>query len=400
MMFDTGGELRLFLSTDGVTGAEWTGVINGRLVETNPTWPSTVGQSLVYRNSIVWIHSSIAGGAGTGKISSYDLNLSTLTRTNPDVTTTSICIHSLHVHKNKLFLFGNGGGGNQPQRLLRLDAGTWTLLHAGVNNSGASTDLQSFSTGHTCMFTDPATGDLIAIAGGASPNFVGSVGNKVWRFTNVETGSSSTPTMLHFTVFGSVEGGDKYLQDTHAQFRRWVVNVDTESDPANPRIFLTTWRENTTNTETWEWKGVGAEIEAVASLSGISSDFALPTNSVGGGHRLPRVAGIEIGDTANPPEEAAGGTKFFFRGVGSSAAGVVTFRGTDTEGTPSTVIPIVNVVVESGSPPTTPTVSSNTLINFTPDNGATLYSAILNVAAAGVDIGEGDVGLIVAGLVV
>ena len=107
-----------------------------------------------------------------------------------------------------------------------------------------------------------------------------------------------------------------------------------------------------------------------------------------------------MGDTSNPPEEVAGGTKFFFRGAGSSAAGVVTFRGTDTEGTPTTVVPIVNVVVESGSPPTTPTVSSDTLINFTPDNGTTLYSVILDVAFTGVNIGEGDVGLIITGLVV
>jgi len=49
--------------------------------------------------------------------------------------------------------------------------------------------------------------------------------------------------------------------------------------------------------------------------------------------------------------------------------------------------------------PTTPTISGNTIINFASDNGHTLYSVVLNVGAVGVDIGEGDVGLLIADLI-
>jgi hypothetical protein len=151
------------------------------------------------------------------------------------------------------------------------------------------------------------------------------------------------------------------------------------------------------DTECWEWKGLSTLMLAVSGGSGISADFALPYDTVGGGERSPRIAAVEIGD-ANQPEEVSGGTKIYFRGQGIAPVGVVTFRGTDTGGPPDTVIPIVpaSLVQVSGSlPPSSPTISGNTIINFTPNDGATLYSIVLNVNAAGVDIGEGDRGLII-----
>ena len=46
-----------------------------------------------------------------------------------------------------------------------------------------------------------------------------------------------------------------------------------------------------------------------------------------------------------------------------------------------------------------PSISGSTIINFVPDQGKTLYTVTLDVGVAGVDIAEGDVGLIIPDLV-
>jgi hypothetical protein len=342
LVYDSGSELRLRRTTDGLRGAGWGG-LNGELLETNGNpAPTNYGQSIVFRNSIVWAHEQFSGAVGTGKITHYDLATSSLVRYNPNIAGGESSQMALHVHKNKLFLFGNHPTGNRPIKLFRLDAGAFVNIFAAVDNGGGSTDLQSPSTGHPAMFTDDATGDLIVFAVGVQGTFQ----TKVLRFVNAEVGSSNVPTNITSTVLGAVQGANKYsAAGGDGDNRRWVVNVDTESDPNNPRTFLTTWRAGFL-TETWEWKGIGAEIEAVALLAGISDDFALPYNSVGGGHKSPRIAAVEVSGT---PAEVVGGTRFSFRGRGSDTSGTVTFYGTDSEGTPDTVVPILAGSLTVGS---------------------------------------------------
>jgi hypothetical protein len=47
------------------------------------------------------------------------------------------------------------------------------------------------------------------------------------------------------------------------------------------------------------------------------------------------------------------------------------------------------------TPPSTPSISGNQITNFTPDNGVSLYSVILDIDAAGIDITEGEYGFII-----
>jgi hypothetical protein len=79
MQFDGLGELRIALTIDGTTGANW-GANQGILLETNASSPATMGQAIVFRDSIFWIHHQFTGGAGAGSVTSYDLNTTTLTR--------------------------------------------------------------------------------------------------------------------------------------------------------------------------------------------------------------------------------------------------------------------------------------------------------------------------------
>ncbi len=390
-MFDDSHELRISSTTDGTTGGSW--VANqGSLLETNGSSPADIGQSIIFRNSIVWAHLNFTGGAGIGAISQFDLVLSTFTRYN----VTGVldqnnrgCSFALHLHDNVLFLAGWSTPGSA--RVTKLQGGSFvTVVTDSSQIAGGGADVFGF-TGHPALFTDPTTGDLIFIQSGIRTSN-SAARTQISRIQNA-TGGSPVLLDVSTTVMDSGEGADKYLEGGGSanRQRRWVVNVDTATDPVNTRTFLTTWIAGG-STETWEWKGIGAEMEAVAGLVGISDDFALPYNTVGGGHRSPRIAAVEM---EGPHTEEAGGTKIFWRARGSAPIGVATFRGVDTEGAPDTVLPILAFTVESGSPATTPTISGNTIINITPDNGATLYSVRLVVGTAGSDIGEGDVGLII-----
>lgn len=378
LMFDSGSETRLFATTDGTTGADW-GTSAGKLLETSGAQPNKYGQAVIYRDSVFWLHSDFTGGAGNGHVTSYDLALDILTRYSLINIGSTPVNSAFQVHKNKLFACGNRWNNNAPFGLMRLDAGVFNEL---VEDTGTLSPGNS----HNLMFTDPASGDLVVFTGSNG-------GTKVRHVVDAESVNPAVLLTITGTILGSGEGADKYIGTGLGISRQWIANVDTDSDPANPRTFLTTWVPGGV-TETWEWKGIAAEIEAVALLAGISDDFALPYNTVGGGMRSPRTAAVEIGDASNAPTEVPGGTRIYFRGRGSVAVGVVTFYGTDSEGTPNTVIPIFPGTL-TGVGPSTPTISGNTLINFTPDDGATLYSVALDVAAAGVDIGEGDVGLII-----
>ena len=385
------GQFLAFLTTDGTTGAAWVaGSLN--IGSANPVAGST-GMSLVFRDSIVWAHSLSTGAGGT--ITQYNFALGARTTYN----STNVldgnnlgCSYALHVHGNVLFLAG-WSLATGLSRVTKLQAGSFvTVVTDSTQIAGNGADVISF-TGHNALFTDFATGDLIWIQAGLRVSNLAPRA-QVFRIQNAVSGSP-TPSDISSTVMGAVEGADKYLEGGGSanRQRRWAINIDTQSDPGTPRTFLTTWVAGG-GTETWEWKGVGAEMEAVALLAGISDDFALPYNTVGGGERSPRIAAVEIGDVANPTVEVAGGTKIFFRGRGVAAAGTLTFYGTDSEGTPSTVVPISAFVVVSGGSGT-PSQSGNTIIDFEPDNGVTLYSVVLDTGAAGVDIGEGDVGLII-----
>ena len=331
--FDSNSELRLWETIDGVTGANWVATA-GVTVETNGASPSSFGQSIVFRDSIVWAHAQFTGGAGVGSISQYDLKTSVLTRYNPNVVGDA-CTRGLHVHNNKLFMWAHKNLSNDPGALYRLDGGVFTELY----DSGTGSNLQTPATQHPALFTDYTSGDLIVVAVGQ--DIFGNQNNRMFNFPNAESGIP-IPTDISATVMGAVDvGAGKYRQTGSAQsrFRRWAIFVDTITDPANPRTYLTTWIPGG-STETWEWKGLAAPMEAVALLAGISDEIALPYNTRGDGGRSPSIARISIGDTANPPVEVPGGTKMFFRGSGESPAGTLTFRGIDDQGAPSTIVPI------------------------------------------------------------
>jgi hypothetical protein len=377
MWFDSAADLQVSFTTDGTTGSEWGTNLN--VVEASGAQPATVGQSIVFRNSVFWAHQFFTGTAGSGELTQYDLVTDTLTRHNIQAIfrAGTACEMGLHVHDSKLYAMNRGPAANSI-RLARLDAGNaWVQ----VWQSGALSVGASGSQGHHAIFTDDATGDLIGFVSGTSQS-------QAWRFT--DPAGSVIAAQISTTVMGATEGADKYLVGggSASTDRRWAVYVDNDTAPTTPRTFLTTWIPGG-GTETWEWKGVAAEMEAVAGLAGISDDFAMPYVTSGGGNRgtagAPRA---ELGDVSNPAAATAAGTKWFFRVYGTGGPSVMTVYYNADEEAPDSIATLTgSVVVESGSPATTPTRSGNTIINLTADAGATLYSFVHDTGADGLGVG-------------
>ena len=345
---DGGITLRLHSTTDGVTGANWL-TSTGLQIESNVVANETdFGQGLVFGSSIVFAHEIRTGGAGVGSITQHDLATGVLTRYDVSTiyhTTLKASNFALHVHDGVIFLIGGGTDVAGKFRLSKL-AGSFTQVWEAptqyVDNAGVALAL-----GHSAMFTDAASGDLIMILSGDTTGGGATEGATIWNVPNA-TGGSPTPVDISSTVFDSGEGADKYLAgggSAHSN-RRYSVSVDTTTDPAAPRTYITTWIPGG-STETWEWKGIAAEVELVNSGAGISDTNALPYNVVGGGHRTPRTFAAEF----NPAlfTEVVGGTNVAFNVHGTGAAGTLTTRGVDTQGAPDTIVPIVAASLNWGA---------------------------------------------------
>jgi hypothetical protein len=344
MKIDGNNNIRVSTTQDGTTGAYW-GSNVGFLAEDNGARPATYGQSIVFKDSIFWAHAHFTGAAGAGSITQYNVKTQSLLRYDLSAVfrNGTACETGLHVHDGVLFAMNRGPAANSI-RLAKLQGGIWAQVHSNTTLGSSASGTNS----HHALFTDNVTGDLIAIPnGGGGPG----IGTQVWRFE--DPAGSVVATDITSSVLGSAEGADKYGVGGGSanSGRRWSVFVDTVTDPEEPHTFLTTWIPGG-STECWEWVDkigtnrpttAAVELEAVGGLAGISDDHALPYNSVGGGHHTPRSAVVEIVDAT---EEVLAGTKFFFRGFGEDStttapSSTLTFYGTDTQGTPSAVVPIV-----------------------------------------------------------
>lgn len=370
-------------TTDGVN---WTA---DPLVSGN----TLMGETVVWNSRLVFAHSNAGGLYGQ----SYDpvtTDRVSLVLTGINASTGNDI--NLIPHEGNLYAFyptfGNHG-------FARLEGTNFNLL--------SQFGLGQFQGSKNITFVDPYSSNT---DGSKDLIFIGNANTFGARCAVIDNLTTGAFTDITNTIFGdgsTYDGGagigaDRYRQGGVSVNNNRHFNVITDTrDYLNPKVFIWTWVATSGigsgSIECWEWRGQNNELEAVNGLTGISSNFATPSNPFSHSLHGPVSSRIEIGDEFNPPIEDVGGTRFYFRAHGSSAAGTVTFYGTDKQQRPEDVVPIIggSLVVESGSPPTTPSISGNTITNLTPDDGATLYSVVLDVDASGIDITEGEFGLLV-----
>jgi hypothetical protein len=357
-----------------------------------------LGNAVVWNSSVVWSHASVSGS----HVTFYNPEANTITKMAlPGISAPNGNNISLHVHDGVLYA-------------LHPVFGQWAL--SKLNGGIFSTVISSFGIGvdvdtQHAMFTDPYSNntdgskDLIIITN------VVTNGARCLSISNPAT--TATVTDITTTVFGdgtSYDGGlglnsDRYRDGgaSIASQRRYSLIIDTR-DILDLKAFLWTYVIGGPQIECWEWRGQNSELEAVNNLTGFSTYLALPSSSVSHALYSPTLIRVEIGDENYPPIDSIAGTRIYFRCYGIAADtgtegidGIITFYGNDKQVIPETIIPIVSgtLTIEEGIPPSTPTISGNTIVNFTPDDGMTLYSIILETDAAGVDIGEGEFGIII-----
>lgn len=370
---NTNGDVYLHTTTDGTTWNE-----TNVLADT----PSTrAGYSCVYRNILFWLTGS--------DIYQYNFDTTSCTRAtvgNPGQLP-AYPGGPIHVHNNIPYaMWINTGITGAPLKLFRYSGGTFGNTSNGEIYSWNNATPDSRSGTGGCLFTDPASGDLIALTNTSSVT----VGTQVWVVNNPE--GVPTTTNITSTVMGAIQGAVIYTPGSGGAYsnRKWQIFYDNDTDPTNPRIYFRTWEStNDPGASVWQWQGTGAEMQRV-SLSTISGDnFARVVTTRGGGNFF--VGGgarAEIDDGANPPTEVPGGTKWYFRVYGTGTGTIRAYYNT-SELAPNTLCTLTGAVtVESGSPATTPSRSGNTIINVTGDDGATLYSFIHAATNDGISPGD------------
>lgn len=426
----TVSDLAVFKTTDG---SSWT------LTDTNLVVGSLAadGMSIVYRDSIIWYSFS----SDAFEIRRYDFALNTATELNLPTATGGSGVGGLHVHQNELFVVAEGPGNTAG--LWRLDGTVFTFV-TGLAVSGG---LTSSSEGHTLfsdgddiitmgpdISTSPRVTRVSDVLMGGSPSVIDISSN----YTSLPTGKCSLVTYIstdpspltgdqgiyfwhRLSVGTSYNTGSwdlfrfNFRRITHGSVTSGPFQVNevvtqsvtgafgTVTNVGSGFLELTDVDETTpfdaTNTLTGGTSGATASStsllveQAPTSLgSGISAvNFGIPHVTDGGLDRIPTATSVRPAVEMLPVEITGSKTKFFFRvyGTGIPTITLEAFVSPVSEA-PDILLTLVGgtLIVESGAPATTPSISANQITNITADSGVALYSFQAELASASISEGQ------------
>ena len=423
----TGTDMAVFLTTDGTS---WS------IIDTNILSNNTTGQgmSVVYRDSIAWYDYDQTGF----EISMYDFSLGIGNKLDlPGAANNSSGGGALHVHQNQLFAITEGP--SNTGTLWRLDGTIFTLTAVlpVAGGAAAGQGYTMFSDGNDIitMMPDISTPPMVArvsdVLQAGSPSVInissnytsllpgngsyvayvskdpspltGDQGIYFWHrdgdfntgsfdlfqfnFRRITHGSvTSGPFQINEVVTQSVTGAFGTVTNVGAGFLE-LTDVD-ETTPFD-------------NTNTLTGGTSGATASSTSSLveqsptslgSGISAvNFGLPHSKDGGLDRIPTATSVRPALDGLPVEITGSKTKLFFRvyGTGTPTISLELFASPNSEA-PDTLVTLVGgtLIVESGAPATTPTISGNQITNITADSGVSLYSFQADLTAVGISSGQ------------
>lgn len=349
-------------------------------IRTNPGGPNGIGIAVPYRDALFWCFRV----NGVITVASYDFTALSWTDYN-FANFSSSSADDLVVHKNRLFWVGVIDDSTTANYQLRIQDGASFNVAATLSDVEMGT---SKSGGGPCMFTDPATGDLIAIIPGNNTSPVPE--EKVIRIQSATT-SPTVSDITSSTQLAIYQAGGGSVSSTST----WYCHVDVDTSPTSPVVYLYRLSGPGHTGGSWkayQWNGISSTMTDLGAISAaFDNDFVVSHRRYGGGNISPaQIDGASrVAMEGNPIEEAGGLMKREFRvwGTGPVINAKVYFS--PDEQAPNTEATLSSIAVESGSPATTPTLSSNTINNITPDDGATLYSFTWRASLDGITEGQG-----------
>jgi hypothetical protein len=390
-------------------------------------WSSNITGSVAFQDSI------FTAASGTNKIVEYNFSTNIASNYSISGTDTTTCFH---VHRNDLY--ASNGGDFLAAAVYRKDSGVFTNIYA-PSRDGPTSPLavpMMLSDGNDIIWafcdrnspylclrlsnTALGEGGVIAttITSTALSGITDTKSVKFFSYTSVDPDPTDIATYFWASNGGSgfnVGNFDcyrfNYRRITHgavtngpyirAEFVEQAVTgargqIMTVGAGSLDLSFVSGTFDNS-NIITGDDSGASAAatsllVEQVNTFIGAgqaATNFGLPQINSGGADRIP------VADSARPsfegiPVEVVGNeTKWFFRVYGTGAA--LSFRVyIDDNGVsiPTNLAAISGIVVESGTPATTPAISGgNQIDNLTPDSGVALYSVKVGVDASGISSG-------------
>jgi hypothetical protein len=341
-------------STDGTTWTE-----TGSLLDTGN---GASGRDIVFRNKLYWRLSN-------NQVIEYD----PLTNATLQISVTpSLSINysqDFCTHNDNLFMLGSyGTTDNTFYHLYQLTGSSFTSVHTFSGKDVGGTG----ELGVTCLFTDNT--DLYAIINGEA---AGVNGDTISRIQNPGEGSQIV-TDITSTVMPSrfSPGGSSAIESA-----RWQSYVNNDTDPTSPEIYLWRLPSAAGNYEAFQFVDFSTILTELGG--GPTYEIYLPNTKFGGGDRIVSTAGVKAYAEMEQLTTIAGSgagvqVQFSYRVYGTGADKTATLYVDGGEEIPSVVATLTGAASGGSS-----SRSGNTIIDVTPDDGATLYTGVWDTGADG-----------------
>jgi hypothetical protein len=343
-------------STDGITWTEVDTVI--------ATGAGDCGRSIVYQNKLYWRYVTNTG------IVEYDPAIDSAVIVGGVAFTGGNCTQDFCVHSNELFMLGTTDTGNTSTfRLWQKIGSSFTQVH----NFTSATNGVTGEQGATCLFSDGT--DLYAICNGQD---TGVTGNTMFRIQNPGEAGQVVTEITDTVIPTRFRAGGAAATTTT---NRWFSYADNDTDPTSPEIYL--WRlpsQFNSAYDVFHFVDFSTVLEEMGSLSW---EITLPNTKFGGGERISSTTASKVYAELEQLTTIAGSgagvqVQFSYRVYGTGTDKTATLYVDGGEEIPSVVATLTAAATGGSS-----SRSGNTIIDVTPDDGATLYTGVWDTGADG-----------------
>jgi hypothetical protein len=354
-------------STDGTT---WTGT------DYSSTFGITAyGNSIVFRNSIFWTNNLAAGG-----IAQYDVVSDSITTYDAP----PILIGndgSFAVFDNTLYFVAYENGlppvnFTKEPALFRFEGGAWSLVQniGGGTVINGNTNAAQNKVSHSLY---ERGGNLYALVCGADSSTGLNPG--VYHYKLVPNGATFTETDITVATLPTAIRSASAGGSANSFFRISTI-TDNDTDPTTRGYYFQMLTDDSGGTTAYWVRGDDATLFADGS---VSANVAWPEIGEGGGERFYTSGGPSIYCTKmekNPGAE--GGMKLTFHGEGLQTGKTVEVYVNNDEEAPITLATFVAGTVTGG------TATNTTALISDVDLDGTVYTVIVNIAAASLSNGD------------